>query len=128
MTAVQNGSDRSDCTASSLTYEELFSVLMYYGHMSKHDILHSSRKFLTAIYQNYVKRACENLGVSPDSDNKDDGTPRKTVLTEEDYPSEFVSFTQAQREKMIEESGESDIDYLSKFREYNPHNTVIKRS
>lgn len=128
MTAVQNSSDRSDCTASSLSYEELVSVLMYYFHMSKNEILHSSRKFLIALYQSYVKRACENLGVSSDSTDEDSGKPGKSVLTDADYPSEFVSFTQAQREKMIADSGESDADFLSKFREYKAHGTgVIKR-
>lgn len=126
--AVQDGSDRSDCTASSLSYEELFSVLMYYGHMSKYDILHSSRKFLIAIYQQYVKRACENLGVSSEPDGQNDGTPGKTLLTENDYPSEFMSFTQAQREKSIEESGISDSDFLSRFKEYKSHTTNINRS
>lgn len=126
--AVSDGSDRSDGTASSLTYEELFSVLMYYGHMSKHDILHSSRRFLTAIYQSYVKRACENLGVSPDSDGKDK-KPGETQLTEDDYPTEFISFSQAQREKMIKESGISDTDFLANFKEFNPHTSVAaKRS
>lgn len=83
---------------------------MYYGNMSKEDILNSSRKFLFAIYQNYVKRACENLGVNPDG--KKDGD---TQLSENDYPSEFVSFSQAERERAIKESGESDNDFLKKF-------------
>lgn len=83
---------------------------MYYGKMSKSEILNSSRKFLFAIYQNYVNRACENLGVSPD--NKKEG---ETKLRESDYPSEFISFSQAEREKMINESNESDDDFLKKF-------------
>ena len=83
---------------------------MYYGKMSKSEILNSSRKFLFAIYQNYVNRACENLGVSPD--NKKEG---ETKLSESDYPSEFISFSQAEREKMINESNESDDDFLKKF-------------
>lgn len=112
MIAAQDSSDGSDC-AASLNYEDLFSVLMYYGHMSKDEILHSSRKFLYAIYTKYVDRACENLGVSPDNEvnNKQQDTP----LTDDDYPSEFVSFTQAQREKYIKESNESDEDFIKKF-------------
>ena len=108
MKAAQESSDRSDCAASSFNYEEFFSVLMYYGHMSKDEILHSSRRFLYAIYQNYVNRACENLGV-PNKDEDDN------ELSESDYPSEFVSFTQAEREKAIAESGETDSDFLNKF-------------
>ena len=81
---------------------------MYYGNMSKSEILSSSRKFLYAIYQNYVRRACENVGVNPDKDSD-------TQLSDSDYPAEFVSYSQAQREKMIKESGESDEDFLKKF-------------
>lgn len=81
---------------------------MYYGNMSKSEILSSSRKFLYAIYQNYVRRACENVGVNPDKDSD-------TRLSDSDYPAEFVSYSQAQREKMITESKESDEDFLKKF-------------
>ncbi len=111
MIAAQDGSDGSDC-AASFDYEDLFSILMYYGHMSKQEILNSSRKFLYGIYKKYVDRACENLGVSPDSnsDSKD-----KVTLTDDDYPSEFKKFSQKEREKAIEESGESDEDFLNKF-------------
>ena len=111
MIAAQDGSDRSDCAASSFSYEEMFSILMYYGNMSKSEILGSSRKFLYAIYQNYVRRACENVGVNPDKADENGDTQ----LSEKDYPSEFISYSQAQREKMIEESGESDEDFINKF-------------
>lgn len=121
-------SDRGDSTASYLSYEELYSVLMFYFHMSKYEIEHSSVKFLTTLYQSYIKRACENLGVSLDSADEDSGKPGKTILTESDYPSEFVPFTQAQREKMIAESGESDADFLAKFPQFKDHTGVIKRS
>lgn len=83
--------------------------------MSKDDILNSSRKFLYAIYQNYVNRACENLGVSPEQDEQENKT---NTLSESDYPSEFVSFTQAQREKEIQESGISDDEFLSQFKQF----------
>lgn len=89
--------------------------------MSKDEILHSSKKFLLAIYQNYVKRACENLGVSSESDENDNNTIGKTQLTEADYPTEFISYTQAQREKYVAESGMSDKEFLSQFSEYVPH-------
>lgn len=108
MIAAQDDSDRSDCAASSLTYEEMFSVLMYYTSMKQEDILKHSRKFLIAIYQQYIRRACENLGVDPDKNEKNE-------LKDSDYPSEFVSYSQAEREKMIEQSGESDEDFLKKF-------------
>ena len=111
MIAAQDSSDRSDCAASSFSYEEMFSVLMYYTSMSKEDILKCSRKFLYALYQRYVRRACENLGINPDKDS-DNG---ETQLSDNDYPSEWVSFSQAEREKMIEESGESDEDFINKF-------------
>lgn len=86
---------------------------MYYGNMSKQDILNSSRKFLYAIYQEYVNRACENLGVSNNpqqAEQADDfnGTP----LTDADYPSEFVTFTQEQREQAVAESELSDEDFM----------------
>lgn len=110
MIAASDSSDRSDGAASSISYEELFSVLMYYGNMSYEEIMTKSRKFLLAIYQQYPRRACENLGVSPDKDKDDDVT-----LSDSDYPSEFVSFSQAEREKAIEESGETDEDFIKKF-------------
>lgn len=119
MIASQSGSDRSDCGASSLSYEEFFSVLTYYG-MSKSDILNSSRKYLYGIYQQYVKRACENLGVSPDGDSGADGGAGTTKLSDSDYPSEFFSISQEQRDKDIEESGVSDEEFLSRFSQFKP--------
>lgn len=40
-----------------------------------------SRRFINALYKQYIQRACENLGVSP-KDNPDE-------LSEEDYPDNF---------------------------------------
>lgn len=111
MIAAQNGSDRSDCAASSFNYEDFFSILFYYTSLSKKEILGSSRKFLYALYQNYIDRACENLGISSNQ-NKDSSDMQ---LSESDYPSEFISFSQAEREKMIAESEESDEQFLAKF-------------
>lgn len=84
---------------------------MYYGHMSKQDILNSSRPFLYAIYKKYVNRACENLGVPVEKSESD-------TLTEQDYPSEFKKFSQKEREKEIEDSGISDADFLASFPEF----------
>lgn len=66
-------------------YRDFFSVLMYYGNMSKEEIMNSSRPFLHGIYRMYAKRACENLGVSskPEEEESVDG------LTNSDYPSDF---------------------------------------
>lgn len=83
---------------------------MYYGHMSKYEILHSSRKFLYAIYFKYVNRACENLGVKVNEKEEDDNT-----LDENDYPEEFMRFSQKDRDRFVEESGESNEDFLKKF-------------
>lgn len=110
MIAASDSSDRSDDAASSISYEELFSVLMYYSNMSYDEIMSKSRKFLFALYHQSYRRACENLGVNPDKDKKDDST-----LSDSDYPSEFVSFSQAEREKAIKESGETDEDFINKF-------------
>lgn len=56
---------------------------MYYYGMSYDEIMHHSRRFLHALYKQYIKRACENLGVSPDG--KDD----PDELSEDDYPTDF---------------------------------------
>lgn len=110
MIAASDSSDRSADAASSISFEDLFSVLMYYGHMSYEEILSKSRKFLFAIYHQSYRRACENLGVNPDKDKNDD-----SVLSDSDYPSEFLSFSQAEREKAIKESGETDEEFINKF-------------
>lgn len=86
-------------------------MLQYYGNMSYQDILNSSRPYLNGIYQQYVRRACENLGVSPDGKENDSDTK----LKDSDYPNEFVSFTQAQRQQIIAESGQTDEEFLSSF-------------
>ncbi len=87
---------------------------MYYGHMSKDEIKHSSRRFLFAIYQNYVKRACENLGVSADEEKQVD-------MSEDEYPSEFKKFSKKERDEYIDDSGMSDEEFLAQFPEYIPH-------
>lgn len=97
-----------------LDFEDFFSVLMYYGHMSKEEILHSSRPFLYAVYKMYGKRACENLGVSPDSKKEDKDTP----LTEKDYPVEFKKLTKKERKKAAEQYAD-ERDFLSGFSQFN---------
>lgn len=94
-----------------MDYAEFFSVLMYYGHMSKAEIMNSSMPFLLGIYKQYAKRACENLGVSPDSEN-DEEEYGNTQLKESDYPTEF-------RKLSSTDYGSTD-DFLKQFSEYNP--------
>lgn len=107
--AGEGNSSGSPSSASLLGYDELFSVLMFYFGMSKQDIMNSSRKFITTLYATYPKRACENLGVSSKSEQE------KKNTDENGYPSKFVSFSQAEREKYISESGQSDEDFIAQF-------------
>lgn len=76
--------------------------------MTKQDILNSSQAYLYTIYQNYPERACENLGVSPTSENEDE-------LSESDYPSEFREYSQKEREEYVKEI--SNEDFLAQFDE-----------
>lgn len=92
-----------------LDYAEFFSVLMYYGHMSKDEILHSSRRFLYGIFKQYAKRACENLGVS--SDKKED---EETGKDNSGYPSQFKKFTKKERENKLKEIG-SEENFMKMF-------------
>lgn len=107
--AGEGNSSGSPSSASSLSYDELFSVLMYYFGMSKQDIMNSSRKFITSLYMTYPKRACENLGVSSKSEQENKN------VDENGYPSKFVSFSQSEREKYVSESGQSDEDFMAQF-------------
>lgn len=110
--AVANSLDGGDATASSIEWDDFLSVLMFYGHLSKDDIMHSSRGYLFAIYQNYVKRACENLGVSSEpSDEDEDGN---ITLKDSDYPVSLRKIKEEQN-KYIEESGITDEEFLSSF-------------
>lgn len=74
-------------------YCDFFSVLMYYGNMSKSEIMTHSRAFLHGIYRMYVKRACENLGVSSSGESDDideaNGQVQQCGLSESDYPTSF---------------------------------------
>lgn len=105
-----------DSDAFELDYEDFFSVLMYYGKMSKEEIYGSSRPFLYGIYKKYGKRACENLGVSADSE-KDEGN--KTELTDADYPAKFEKLFPVEREQK-----QSASDYLKDFEGLIPNSTA----
>lgn len=95
---------------------------MYYGHMSKEEIMNSSLPFLLGIYKQYEKRACENLGVSP---NKDEEECDDTVqLRESDYPAEFKKLSSPNRDEILSKYGSTD-EFLAQFSEYNP--TKFKR-
>lgn len=97
-----------------LDYEEFFSVLMYYGHMSKSDIMNSSRPFLYGIYKQYGKRACENLGVSFNDKDED---PSSSALKESDYPKEFKKLSAKDRDAFASKF-ESDEDFFSGFSDF----------
>lgn len=86
---------------------------MYYYGMSKEDIYNSSRKFIYSLYQQYVNRACENLGVNPNSDDSESGS--NSELTDDDYPQEWITFSQKEREQYVNDSDMSDEDYLKRF-------------
>ena len=88
---------------------------MYYYGMSKEDIYNSSRRFIYSLYQQYVNRACENLGVSLDENVSGEYTNSNVQLSDEDYPKEWVSFSQIERQKYIDESEISDDDFLKQF-------------
>lgn len=96
-----------------MDYSEFFSVLMYYGGMSKEEIMRSSRPFLFGIYKQYINRASENLGVNPN----DDGEPkhaRKTGLEENDYPVEFKKLSQIEKDRAVNQYS-SDEEFLANF-------------
>lgn len=82
---------------------------MYYYGMSRDEILNSSRRFLYALYKQYVKRACENLGVSPDGKNAEE-----TELTKEDYPQQFKKLSPKERKKAHKEFSSND-DFMKLF-------------
>lgn len=101
-----------------LDYTDFYSILMYYGHMSKQEIKHSSRAFLTGIYRMYSKRACENLGISPDKkkENEEDQQEEYGTLGErtDGYPTRFRKIDAVSREKTIAAFTDTH-DFLSQF-------------
>lgn len=76
--------------------------------LSKKDIQSSSRTYLNAIYQQYPNRACENLGISPNTEDDDS-------LTEDDYPSEFRTLSKEEREEFEKNDTRTDEEFLSQF-------------
>lgn len=95
-----------------LDYEDFFSVLMYYYGMSKEDIMNRSKLFLLGLFKQYWKRACENLGVSPDKDK--DGDSDNGPIKDSDYPSEFVRLSPKERKKAAEEFKDT-ADFMRQF-------------
>lgn len=110
MSASSSDASKGDDADFELDYAEFFSVLMYYGHMSKKEIMNSSMPFLICIYKQYVKRACENLGVSS---NNEDEEESNTQLKESDYPTDF-------RKLSLPNFSNTD-EFLEQFSEYNPN-------
>lgn len=95
-----------------LDYAEFFSVLMYYYGMSKAEILSHSRRFLYALYKQYGRRACENLGVSADGDKQAEKEGENA------YPSEFKKLTKQERKRKHEELAKrfsSNEDFVKMF-------------
>lgn len=105
----EEASEVGDAEEFDFDYSDFFSVLMYYGKMSKEDILNSSRPFLYAVYKQYGKRACENLGVSPDNEKEEQ-------VDEEEYPSMFKKLTPKERENGLKEFENSE-DFMKIFGE-----------
>lgn len=96
---------------------------MYYGHMSKSEIMKSSIPFLMEIYKHYSKRACENLGVASELENTDDSGngytrssyARDSQLDASDYPINFKKLSDKEREDAIASYGSND-EFLALFR------------
>lgn len=86
---------------------------MYYGHMSKKDIMNSSRPFLYGIYKSYAKRACENLGVSSEIE-KDE--VKDTQLKDTDYPREFHKISDIDRKNTMSALAD-DKEFMKQFSE-----------
>lgn len=105
-------------TAPPLDYEDFISALMYYGHMSKDEIMHSSRRFLVGVYRASTRRACENLGVPYSGEESE--TDNTTPLSEADYPKDFGRIAPSKKQrKEAAEKFDSDEDFLSGFTRFN---------
>lgn len=97
---------------------------MYYTGMSKEEIRNSSLPFLYGLYKVYVKRACENLGVSPDKDNNQENENEKTdnddysqydqeLEKEEEYPENFGKLLPSRL--LRQDKYDSTSDFLKQF-------------
>lgn len=109
--------DGADDEELEFDYRDFFSVLMYYAHMSKEDIMNSSRQFLYGIYRVYVKRACENLGVSPDSKKEEETDIEEESEVEietDDYPTQFRKLAPRERGAARDDYS-STQEFLSQF-------------
>lgn len=69
--------------------------------------------FLYSIYTQYGKRACENLGVSPDK-NDDEELSDDGPLKDSDYPSEFKRFTPKERKEAAAQFKDT-ADFMRQF-------------
>lgn len=108
----QSDTISEDGEKKEFDYEEFFSVLFFYAGLSKEEIMHSSRAFLNAVYRKYVRRACENLGVSGEPKAENETT--ESATGESDYPSQFRKMTPRERKQEIEEYTGTE-DFLSQF-------------
>lgn len=110
-TSEEEGADESE----ALDYCEFFSILMYYGHMSKESIMNSSRPFLYGVYRKYAKRACENLGISSDNDREE--SDETIQLNEESYPTEFYKISDMDRVETMN-ALTNNADFMQQFGDY----------
>lgn len=85
--------------------------------MSKESILNSSRPFLYGIYRKYARRACENLGVSPDGEDEEGYEISSNQLRDEDYPKEFHKISDIDRKDTMS-TLTSDPEFMKQFGSY----------
>ena len=104
-----------------LGYDELFSALRYYAGMNKQEILTSSRAYLTELYARYVKRACENLGVSPDGNAEDKQSNAKGKLSASAYPRDLKADMELAKKAAETPPTPLDTDFLGQFSTFNPN-------
>ncbi len=76
--------------------------------MSHEEIMNHSRRFINALYKQYIQRACENLGVSPN----DEENPAE--LSDNDYPEDFGKLQYISREQS-KMATENPNDFMSLF-------------
>lgn len=79
---------------------------------------------MSGLYNNYAKRACENLGVPYET--KDESS-EDTPLSESDYPKEFKKMTRKEREDFANRY-DSDEDFLSQFSSFNKDKFVNEKT
>lgn len=94
------------------------SRLRYYYGIDNEEINSHSRAYLMLMYENYYGLACENLGVSPNEDERDEAAGKTNskgnkVLAENSYPIELYP-----KAKMQEETKPNDFidQYLKDFK------------